>query len=67
MRKLFPAVFFSFIMLQLNAQTLQSPEQFLGYKIGTNYTRHYKIVEYFKTLAAAKSDMVKVEQYGTTN
>ncbi len=49
------------------AQGLQSPEQFLGYKIGTRYTRHHKLVEYFKSVAQAKPDMVKIEKYGETN
>jgi hypothetical protein len=51
----------------VNAQTVQSPEQFLGYKIGTKYTRHHKIVEYFKAIASAKSDMVVLDKYGETN
>jgi murein tripeptide amidase MpaA len=67
MRKIFALVVISIITISSFAQTLQSPEQFLGYKIGTNYTRHYKIVEYVKAVAAAKQDMVKVEQYGITN
>lgn len=46
---------------------LQSPEQFLGYKIGTHYTPHYKIVNYVKAVAQARPDMVKVEKYGETN
>ena len=50
----------------LSAQ-LQSPEQFLGYKIGTHYTPHFKIVNYVKAVAQAKPDMVKVEKYGETN
>jgi len=49
------------------AQTLQSPDQFLGYKIGTKFTRHYKIVDYFLAVAKAKPEMVKVEKYGETN
>lgn len=50
----------------LSAQ-LQSPEQFLGYKVGTHYTPHYKIVNYVISVAQAKPDMVKVEKYGETN
>ena len=49
------------------AQTLQSPDQFLGYKVGTKYTRHHKVVEYFKSVAAAMPNMVKTEKYGETN
>ena len=45
----------------------QSPEAFLGYKMGTKFTPHYKIVEYAKAIAQAYPDMVKVENYGETN
>ena len=51
----------------LFSQTLQSPEQFLGYKIGSRYTPHYKIVNYFKAVAQAMPDMVTIEKYGETN
>ncbi len=44
-----------------------SPEQFLGYKVGTRFTRHHQIVGYFNAIAAAKSDMVKLIPYGKTN
>ena len=49
------------------AQNLQSPEQYMGYKIGTRYTRHHKMVEYFRAVAQAKPEMVKIEKYGETN
>ncbi len=49
------------------AQTLQSPEQYMGYKIGTRYTRHHKVVDYFRSVAQARPDMVKIEKYGETN
>jgi hypothetical protein len=55
-----------FISIIVNSQTLQSPEQFLGYKIGTKFTPHYKIVSYVKALAQAKPDVIKVEKYGET-
>ena len=32
-----------------------SPEQFLGYKVGTRFTRHHQIVNYFTAIATAKS------------
>jgi hypothetical protein len=44
-----------------------SPEQFLGYKVGTRFTRHHQIVGYFNAIAGAKSDMVKLIPYGKTN
>ena len=48
------------------AQEIQSPENFLGYKLGEQFTPHYKIVEYFKYIAKASKN-VKLVQYGTTN
>ena len=48
------------------AQNIQSPEKFLGYKLGDQFTPHYKIVEYFKYIAQA-SKKVKLLQYGSTN
>jgi len=49
-----------------NAQ-VKSPDEFLGYKIGTRYTPHWKIVSYFQHVAANASTNVKLEQYGQTN
>lgn len=46
---------------------IPSPEQFLGYKIGTHFTPHYRLVEYYKAVAAASPSTVKLQQYGTTN
>jgi len=46
---------------------VKSPEQFLGYKPGSRYTPHYNIVNYCKQVAEAVPNMVKLEQYGTTN
>ncbi len=55
-----------FFIISSNAQ-LKSPEDFLGYKIGTRYTPHWKIVSYFQHVAANASANVKLEQYGQTN
>ncbi|ULQ53115.1 M14 family metallopeptidase [Flavihumibacter fluvii] len=53
-------------LLTAGAQ-LQSPDQFLGYTIGTHYTPHYRIVQYFQHVAQQAPSQVKLEQYGTTN
>lgn len=45
----------------------QAPDSVLGYKIGDRFTRHHKIVEYFKTLAAHHPEQMLVEKYGETN
>jgi hypothetical protein len=42
-----------------------SPEQFLGYKLGQEYTLYAQSVNYFKALDAA-SDRVTINQYGQT-
>ncbi len=52
--------------LSLMAQ-VQSPEQFLGYKIGSRYTPHWKVVSYFQHVAANASKNVKLQPYGLTN
>ena len=49
---------------KLNA-SIPTPEEFLGYPIGTHHTRHDKIVEYIKTLDRL-SDRFVVEEIGST-
>ncbi|MFT3827559.1 MAG: M14 family metallopeptidase [Chitinophagaceae bacterium] len=46
---------------------VKSPDQFLGYKLGSRYTPHFNVVNYFRYVAEAVPNMVKLEQYGTTN
>jgi hypothetical protein len=46
---------------------LKSPEEFLGYKIGSRFTPHWKIVNYFNHVAANASSVMKLQQYGETN
>ena len=55
-----------FLFLSAKAQ-LKSPEDFLGYKIGSHYTIHSKIVNYFNHVAANAPAMMKLQQYGETN
>ncbi|MEJ0030117.1 MAG: M14 metallopeptidase family protein [Bacteroidota bacterium] len=60
---LFLLVFGAFTV---NAQTtLQSPEQFLGYNLGDKFTRHHRVVEYFRHVDDVMPN-VKIEQYGKT-
>ena len=44
---------------------LPHPEAFLGYRLGTRYTHHHRIVDYLEALAAA-SDRVRFSEYGRT-
>jgi len=50
----------------LFAQTIKSPSEFLGYEIGSRFTRHHKVVAYFKYVSNSVSN-VKLEKYGETN
>lgn len=66
MKKLLIVVCLLGTIMSTLAQNLQSPEQFLHYKLGDKYTQHYKIVNYFQHVSQAASNMVKLEQYGET-
>jgi len=65
-RKIVLTAFLFTVLFSVQAQ-LKSPEEFLGYKIGTRYTPHWKIVNYFNYVAANSTSTVKLEKYGETN
>lgn len=46
---------------------LRSPDEYLGYELGTKFTPHFKIANYFRYMAEASPGMVKLDQYGETN
>ena len=55
-----------FLTFSVFAQNVPSPDEFLGYPLGSRFTLHYKIVQYVEALAKARPDMVKLEYYGKT-
>ena len=62
------ALVLSFLFLNfpfLLAQNLQSPEEILGYEIGTEFTRHSTVVDYFEHVAE-NSELVQYHNYGKT-
>jgi hypothetical protein len=63
--------FFSLLSLSLLAlcslAQVQSPEQFLGYPLGSKYTPHFKLVNYVIHVSQQMPDMVQLEKYGETN
>ena len=67
MQRFLALVVFVFFFSQQSEAQVPSPEQFLGYKVGTHFTPHWKIVDYFKQVAAAVPNMVKLQPYGKTN
>ncbi|MBS1527109.1 MAG: zinc carboxypeptidase, partial [Bacteroidetes bacterium] len=66
LKKLLFSIFLLGLAAAALAQQIQSPSEFLGYKLGTQFTPHNHIVEYFKYVASVAKN-VKLEQYGTTN
>ncbi len=48
------------------SQTIKSPSQFLGYELGTRFSRHHQVVAYFKYVSTTLNN-VKLEKYGETN
>ncbi|MCW3464064.1 M14 family metallopeptidase [Chitinophaga nivalis] len=64
MRRLILLAFLSLGFSRMHAQ-VPTPDQFLGYPLGSQFTPHYKVVDYFKTVAASVKN-VKLEQYGST-
>lgn len=54
-------------MVNALAQELKSPSEFLGYELGTQFTRHHEVVDYYQYLAKVAPDRVQLNEYGKTN
>ena len=63
----FISLFFICTIFCAYAQTIKSPDDFLGYPLGSKYTPHYKIINYFNYAVSAMPQMIKLGQYGETN
>ncbi len=57
-------LFFTFFTV---AQDIKSPSEFLGYELGTEFTRHHQVVDYYQYLAATDPARVQLHEYGKTN
>ena len=60
------SLFFVFSLVSLG-QDLKSPSEFLGYELGTQFTRHHEVVDYYQYVAASLPDQVQLQEYGKTN
>ena len=63
---------FSFLLafllpLLMWSQSIKSPSEFLGYELGTQFTRHHEVVNYYQYLASEASHRVQLQEYGKTN
>ncbi len=65
MNKYFILFIVTIVSLNLQAQKLLSPKEFLGYELGDRFTRHHRVVEYYKHVADALPN-VEFYQYGET-
>jgi len=54
------------IIWSAKSQTIKSPSEFLGYELGTQFTFHYRAVDYFRYIASI-STLAKYQEYGLTN
>ncbi|MEZ4859025.1 MAG: M14 family metallopeptidase [Flavobacteriaceae bacterium] len=63
MKNLF--TFFFLVCSTLAIAQLKSPAEFLGYEMGTEFSRHADVVRYFEHVAA-NSNMVTYQTYGKT-
>jgi len=66
MKKILALAFF-LLPLLTTSQNLQSPSEFLGYELGTQFTRHHEVMDYYKHVAASAPDRVSLIEYGQTN
>lgn len=63
MKKIYTLLFG--LLMTWNVFAQQSPEAFLGYKMGERFTPHHRVVAYFEHLAATMPN-VKLVYYGET-
>ena len=61
--------FFLFLLISFQFQVrsqIKSPKEFLGYELGSEFSLHHQIVDYFKHLES-NSSKIKLVTYGKTN
>ncbi|TLP81626.1 M14 family metallopeptidase [Maribacter sp. ACAM166] len=46
---------------------LKSPSEFLGYELGTQFTRQHQVVDYYQYLSEAEPQRMNLLEYGKTN
>ncbi|HNR42287.1 MAG TPA: M14 family zinc carboxypeptidase [Bacteroidales bacterium] len=53
------------ISVNIFCQPVKSPDEFLGYELGTQFTFHHRAVDYFRYIAG-QSECAEIIEYGTT-
>ena len=52
--------------ISIFSQELKSPSEFLGYDLGTQFSRHHEVVDYYEHIAKSEGSRVKLMEYGQT-
>ncbi|MBU3026918.1 M14 family metallopeptidase [Zobellia galactanivorans] len=65
--RFFISLLFICTCLSSHAQNLKAPSDFLGYELGTRFTPHHRVVDYYSYLAENDPSRVQLENYGETN
>ncbi|MDP4224193.1 MAG: M14 family zinc carboxypeptidase, partial [Bacteroidota bacterium] len=52
-------------LINVNSQTIKSPDEFLGYELGSRFTFHNRAVDYFRYVAD-NSPLAEYREYGMT-
>ncbi len=66
MKRILPMLFL-LVSFNFNAQEIKSPSEFLGYELGTRFTFHHQVVDYYQYLSDAAKDHIELVEYGKTN
>ncbi len=59
--------FLLLLFCQFSFAQNKTPDQFLGYQLGTRFAYHHQIVSYFHQMEDANRSRMKIIQYGSTN
>lgn len=67
MQKLYRVLLVALLIVSFtNAQNLQSPSDFLGYEIGSQFSRNSQVIDYFEHVQSQLPNQVKLQEYGRT-
>lgn len=65
MRTIFALPLFLFLIPGFGQEKLKTPASFLGYELGDRFSRHHRVVEYFRYVDSVAPN-IEVHQYGET-
>ncbi len=67
MNKIFLTLACLLLWANSTPQALKSPSEFLGYELGSQFTRHHEVIAYYDYVRNAMPDHVQLQPYGTTH